>query len=85
VGPAVATVILSAYKDPVFNPITHEIVGYIASETAYQYVFLLSAVAMAVAALMAIFLTDKRALGEGKGFAVRSLGNGMGRNKRDKI
>ncbi len=85
VGPAVATVILSAYKDPVFNPITHEIVGYIASEAAYQYVFMLSAVAMAVAALMAIFLTDKRALGEGKGFAVRSLGNGMGRNRRNKI
>jgi MFS family permease len=76
VGPAVATVILSAYKDPVYNPVTHELLGFISNETAYHYVFLMSAIVMAFAALMAIFLTDKRALGEGKGFAVRSFGNG---------
>jgi EmrB/QacA subfamily drug resistance transporter len=79
VGPAVATVILSTYRSPVYDPATHLILGYISTETAYHVVFLMSAIVMVFAALMAILLTDKRALGEGKGFAVRRFGGGNGK------
>jgi len=76
VGPAVATVIISSYKNPVTDPVTHQIVGYVTDEQAYTVVFLLSAIVMVVAAVVALFISDKRALGEGKGFAVRRRGDG---------
>jgi MFS family permease len=76
VGPAVATVIIAAYKHPLIDPVTHQFVGYITDETAYEIVFLLSAIVMVIGALVALALTDKRALGEGKGFDVRSFRNG---------
>ena len=63
IGPAVATVIISAYPDP--------IVPGAAAEDAYRMVFLVSAIALTAGAFIALFLTDKRALGEGRGFAVR--------------
>jgi EmrB/QacA subfamily drug resistance transporter len=60
VGPAVATVIIAAYSP----------------ETAYKIVFMMSAIVMILGAAVALALTDKRALGEGKGFHVRSFRNG---------
>jgi MFS family permease len=79
VGPAVATVIIASYKHPLIDPTTHQFLGYITDETAYQVVFLLSAIIMIIGAIFALAMTDKRALGEGKGFKVRSL-----RNRRSK-
>jgi EmrB/QacA subfamily drug resistance transporter len=79
VGPAVATVIIASYKHALIDPTTHQFLGYITDETAYQVVFLLSAIIMIIGAIFALAMTDKRALGEGKGFKVRSL-----RNRRSK-
>ena len=80
VGPAVATVIIAAYKHPVFDP-SGGFLGYITDEKAYSVIFLMSAVVMVLGAVVAIFLTDKRALGEGKGFHVRTFGNSNGSKK----
>lgn len=63
IGPAVATVIISAYPDP--------IIPGAASEHAYRMVFLMSGLVVAAGVGIALFLTDKKALGEGRGFAVR--------------
>lgn len=62
VGPAVATVIIASYAAT--------------DETSYQVVFMLSAAVMILGSLIALAMTDKRALGEGKGFHVRSFRNG---------
>ena len=72
VGPAVATVIIASYKHAVFGP-TGDLLGYVTDEKAYPVVFMMSAVVMILGAIMALFLTDKRALGEGKGFHVRKF------------
>ena len=71
-GPAVATVIIASYKHPVFDSYGG-FLGYITDERAYPVVFLMSAVVMVLGAIVALFLTDKRALGEGKGFHVRKF------------
>ena len=75
VGPAIATVIITSYKHPFFDPITHQFLYYVTDEKAYPVVFLISAIVVAVGGLLALMLTDKKALGEGKGFAVRSFRN----------
>ncbi len=75
VGPAVATVIISANEFPVYDPI-HQVTIYAPDPSAYPTVFLLSAIIVVFGAVIALFLTDKRALGEGKGFHVRSIRNG---------
>jgi EmrB/QacA subfamily drug resistance transporter len=72
VGPAVATVIIAAYKHPVFDQYGG-FLGYITDEKAYPVVFLMSMLVMVLGAIVAVFLTDKRALGEGKGFHVRKF------------
>jgi len=76
VGPAVATVIIAAYKHPLIDPVTHQFLGYVTDDAAYEIVFLLSAAVMILGAVISLALTDKRALGEGKGFEVRSFRNG---------
>ncbi len=76
VGPAVATVIISAYKTPVIDPITGQLLAYLPDERAYEFVFLLSSIVLVIGGLFSLALTDKRALGEGKGFEVRSFRNG---------
>ena len=74
VGPAVATVILSAYSITMVDPVTHVVVS-VPEDYAYQLVFLLSIILAIIGAIIAIFISDKRALGEGKGFEVRKFGN----------
>jgi MFS family permease len=80
-GPAIATVIISSYKHPVFDPITHELMYYLTDPKAYTTVFLMSSVVMVLGAVIALLLTDKRALGEGKGFHVRRFGKGSRHEK----
>ncbi len=63
IGPAMATVIISAHPDPV--------IPGAATDYAYGLVFLVSGIAAAAGAFIALFLTDKRALGEGRGFEVK--------------
>jgi MFS family permease len=75
VGPAVATVIIAAYKHPLLDPVTHQFLGYVTDDRAYEIVFLLSAAVMVLGAVISLALTDKRALGEGKGFEVRGRKN----------
>jgi EmrB/QacA subfamily drug resistance transporter len=70
VGPAVAAVIIAAHEVKVVDPISGLTVS-VASDVAYQIIFLMSAFVMVLGAALAFLLTDKRALGEGKGFAVR--------------
>ena len=70
VGPAVAAVIIAAHETTQFNPITG-LSTTSASDAAYQIIFLMSAIVMVAGAALAFLLTDKRALGEGKGFAIR--------------
>ncbi len=66
VGPAIATVIIASNEITIpGSPVP------VAADSAYQTVFLLSAVVMVVGGVIALLLTDKRALGEGRGFAVR--------------
>ena len=72
VGPAVATVIISSYRHPYFDPVSHQLLGFIPDDKAYSVVFLMSSIVMVIGAVIALFLTDKRALGEGKGFEVRT-------------
>jgi MFS family permease len=69
VGPAVATVIISAHKIPVTDPGSGQ-TFYLTDDVAYQIVFMISAVVMVVGTVLAVFLTNKKSLGEGKGFAV---------------
>jgi EmrB/QacA subfamily drug resistance transporter len=85
VGPAVATVIIASYKHPFIDPVTHQFLGYITDETAYQVVFVMSAIVMAIGAIVALALTDKRALGEGKGFHIRKFRerNGLSKSEHD--
>jgi EmrB/QacA subfamily drug resistance transporter len=83
VGPAVATVIIASHKRPLLDPVTHQFLGYVTDETAYEIVFMLSAVVMVVGAVISLALTDKRALGEGKGFDVRSFRNGRNGVKKN--
>lgn len=70
VGPAVATVILAANETFYVDPRSGVTVP-IAADVAYQTVFLMSAIILAIGAALSLLLTDKRALGEGKGFAIR--------------
>ena len=70
VGPAVATVIIAAHETFVLDPASGQMVS-ITSDVAYQTIFLISTMVMVLGLALAFLLTDKRALGEGKGFAVR--------------
>jgi EmrB/QacA subfamily drug resistance transporter len=84
VGPAVATVIIASYKNPVIDPSTGQLIGFITDERAYEVVFLLSSIVLVIGAIVSLVLTDKRALGEGKGFEVRSIRNGK-KSKPEKL
>jgi len=70
VGPAVATVIIAAHETIVVDPVSGQMVS-ITADVAYQTIFLISTIVMVLGLALAFLLTDKRALGEGKGFAVR--------------
>jgi MFS family permease len=77
VGPAIATVIISAYSQTIIDPVTHLELS-IPRDSAYQMVFLISSIMAAIGVLIALFITDKRALGEGRGFHVRTFRNNNG-------
>ena len=77
VGPAIATVIISARSLTVIDPATH-ISMSVPQDSAYQMVFLVTTIVAVIGGAIALLITDKRALGEGKGFEVRKFGNGNG-------
>jgi len=69
VGPAVAAVIIASHETTIVYPSGPPVTT--TSDVAYQIIFLISAIAMVMGMVLAFLLTDKRALGEGRGFAVR--------------
>jgi EmrB/QacA subfamily drug resistance transporter len=70
VGPAIAAVIIATHETSIVDPSSGARMP-VTADIAYQIIFLISALVMVLGLALAFLLTDKRALGEGKGFAVR--------------